>query len=149
MYSLFYLFQVLGFPTQPWHDLWTRIHLFSTELDKGSVTNTWKNKPVLSPWPTKTRLSESVMYHLVSRGSHLFSLQCPSVSGDGKRIVHGTEFNSLFTPQKGPQKRSRIHPCQLPVAGAFLSRDWCQLIPMVVFVSPILQFIINLLSLWF
>ena len=39
--------------------------------------------------------------HLASQ-KPIFSVLHSSVSGDGKRIVHGTEFNSLYTPQKGP-----------------------------------------------
>ena len=34
--------------------------------------------------------------------SRIFSVLHSSISGDGKRIAHGTEFNSPHTPQKGP-----------------------------------------------
>jgi hypothetical protein len=60
------------------------------------------------------------MSHLVSRGSHLFFLLHTSVSGDGKRVVHGTEVNSLFTPQKGPQGE---------VQNTFLPDNSCWVFP--------------------
>lgn len=117
----------LAVPPDPENHLWARIHLFSTDLDKGSVDNTWKNKPVLLPWPSKRRPVESVMRHLVSQGSHLFSLLHTSVSDDGKRRVHGTEFNSLYTPQRVLRGRCWIYSSQLTFFEfclfVFLNRD--------------------------
>lgn len=103
IYSLSYLFQVLGFPPDPEMISGHESTSFQLKLTKVLwVALEKQTSAIITTYEDKT-VSEHTMHHLVSHGSHLCSLLHAAISGDGKRIIHGTEANSLFTPQKGPQ----------------------------------------------
>lgn len=118
---------VLSFPS-PWLSHLTlkwSLDENPPQLDKGSVDNTRQNKPVPSPWPTRWDC-RNVLCAILPPRSHIFSVLHSSISGDGKRIVHGTGFNSLYTPQKGSW--GKVPDTFLPATSGwvFLSWNWRQ-----------------------
>ena len=152
MDSASYCFQVLGFPTWPWNDRWTRFHLF--------FDGTWQR---LRGWHLENRTRAITT---ASKDKTLGTCGAPSCLPEA---ILWPSFTPVFPvmgkkspPYRGPQSwdssersqgRCWTHSCQPTVAGFSLGWDQHQPIPRVVFVPPRLWFIINplslSLSLWF
>lgn len=116
---LIFFSKSLAFPPDPEMTSGQESTCFQLNLTKAQWIALEEQTSAITETNKDRTMSEHVTCCLVSRGSRPVCGPHARISGDGKRVVHGTEFNRLLLLREVLRGPCRVHPSQGTAAGFF------------------------------